>query len=209
MRVKFITIIASLALLVLLSGCVSDPFTENFYTEASFIRVDATDNGGYWHEYNMPAIELSPGLSGATLIATNASTLGGYQLNAVGEYLYFMTHVEDDWDGITDGELEIYFEVNDDNSGGLVTDEVVITIELYHKLEGEQTNTLDTLTLTTVVGQSQQHDLFIVEAVVPDLRSMEGLAFRINLNTILSEVDDIIINYVEFKYKTFISAPEG
>jgi hypothetical protein len=206
---KLLVVLVICALLLPLGCEASDPLSENFYTEDSFIRVDASGNGGYWHEYNMPAIELSPGASGATLIVTNASSLGGYQLNAIGEYLYFMTHVEDDWDGITDGELEIYFEVNDDNSGGLITDEVVLTIEAYHKLEGEQTNTVETLTLTTVVGQSQQHDLFIVEVVVPNLRSMEALAFRINLNTILSEVDDIIVNYVEFKYKAFTSAPEG
>ena len=47
--------------------------------------------GGYWHEYNLDAINLSPGGSGATQIAPNASSVGGYQLNGITEYVFFTT----------------------------------------------------------------------------------------------------------------------
>jgi len=194
---------------LLLAGCTAaDPLTDNLYSNASYIRVGAGGDAGYWHEYNMSAFSASPGMSGSTLIATNASSLGGYQLNAIGEYLYFTTHVENDWDGVSNGLIEIWFEVNDDNSGGLVTDTVDFSLEVYHKLVTEQTNTVISLGGSTVVGQSQQHDLFKQDIIITNLRLNEVISFRINLNTIISEVDDIIINYVEFKYPVFVPALE-
>jgi hypothetical protein len=195
---------------VLLVGCsADDPLTDNLYTDASFIRVNpTTGSGGYWHEYSLAAIDISPGASGATLIAPNASSLGGYQLNAINEYLYFASHIDHDWDGVSNGLIEIFFEVNDDNTGGLVTDTVKIQLEVWHKRDGELTNTVFSLQGNTVVGQSQQHELFEQEITVGDLRELEVVAFRLNLNTIQSQVTYIIINYVEFKYPTYIPQME-
>lgn len=199
---------------LLFVGCSkSDPLTESFYVTDinvgdSVIRDDALGNGGYWHEYNLGAIDLSPGASGATLIAPNASSLGGYQLNAINEYLFFDSHVEDDWDSASDGVFQIYFEVNDDNSGGLVTDTVKFQLEVWHKLLGERVCTVYSLSGNTVVGQAQQHDLFMQNIAIGDLRAADVLAFRINLNTIQSQVTDVIVNYVEFKYQTHSPAPE-
>lgn len=207
---NLITITLLLILLLIITGCSSsDPLLENLYTEKSFIRINpVTGNGGYWHEYALGAIDLSPGASGATLIVPNASSLGGYQLNAINEYLYFNSHVDHDWDGTSDGLFEIFFEVNDDNSGGLVTDTVKFQLEVWHKVKGELTNTVYSLSGNTVVGQSQQHELFEQEIIIGNLRETEVLAFRLNINTIQSQVTDIIVNYIEFKYPTFIPQME-
>lgn len=208
-RLLLFTLLLVLLLPVLVGCSAYDPHTDNFYTEASIIRINPlTDGGGYWHEYAIPAINLSPGASGATLIAPNASSLGGYQLNAINELLYFGTHVDHDWDGVSDGLFEIFFEVNDDNTGGLVTDTVKFQLEVWHKQRGELVNTVYSLQGNTVVGQSQQHELFEQEIVVGNIREMEVLAFRLNLNTIQSQVTDVIVNYVEFKYPTFIPQME-
>lgn len=180
----------------------------NIDVAGSIIKSSAGGGGGYYHEYSLSAINLSPGASGSTLIAPNASSLGGYQFNAIGEYLFFDSHVEGDWDEISDGFLEIYFEVNDDNSGGLATDTVDLQLEVWHKKVGENSCTVYSLSESTIVGTATQHDLFEQHISVGNLRMREVLSFRLNLNTIASEVDDIIINYIEFKYPTYYPAGE-
>ena len=208
--IKRLLVVIPLLLILVLSGCsANDPLNENLYTEASYIRINpATGGGGYWHEYAVGAISLSPGGSGATLIAPNASSLGGYRMDAIGEVLYYNSHIEHDWDGISDGLFEIFFEVNVDNTGGLVTDTVKFQLEVWHKLEGELVNTVYSLQGNTIVGQSDQHELFEQEITVGNLREREVLAFRLNLNTIQSDVVNVIVNYVEFKYPTFIPQME-
>lgn len=204
-----ITIVIVLLLPVLIGCSASDPLTENLYTEASYIRTDSIDGGGgYWHEYAVAAIDLSPGSSGATQIAPNISSLGGYRFDAINEYLFYGSHVEHDWDSASDGLFQIYFEVNADNTGGLVTDTVKFQLEVWHKLNGERTCTVYSLDGTTVVGQADQHDLFDQEIVVGDLRAGETISFRLNLNTITGDVTNVIVNYVEFKYRTYLPQME-
>lgn len=210
MRKLHIVILVLLSLLFLLTGCsANDPLTDNLYTEASYVRINDTDGaGGYWHEYAIAAIDLSPGSSGATLIAPNASSLGGYRFDAINEYLLYGSHVEHDWDGITDGIFQIYFEVNEDNTAGLPTDTVKFQLETWHKLEGERICTVYSLNGNTVVGQADQHDLFEQEIVIGNLRDGETISFRLNLNTITGEITNVIVNYVEFKYRTYLPQME-
>ena len=179
--------------------------------DGSVIRTDGAGGGGYWHEYNLPAFNVSPGASGATFIAPNVSSLGGWRLDNITELLYFATHVEDDWDGTTDALLEIAFEVNIDNTGGLITDTVEISVECFHKIEGAFGCTVVSTEGSVVVGQSDQHELFIMDVPfdAADLAINQIISIRINLNTIMSEVDSIIVNYFEFKYQTFIAAMEA
>lgn len=215
---KYLLSIALLLLLSLTACESSDPLTEGLYNSDGFYAVggghlsreDSTGTGGgYWHEHLIDAIDASPGSSGATLIAPNASSIGGYQFNAIGEYLFFDGHVEADWDGIGDGVLHIVFEVNDDNSGGLDTDTVKIQVECWHKSEGDRATTVYSLEGNTVVGKAQQHDMFEQDVVIGNLHTDEVIAFRLNLNTILSDVTDIIVNQIEFKYPTYYPALEN
>ena len=212
---KYLFIFVMLLPLAFMSCEASDPLTEGIYNSDGFYAVDGghlsreiNDNGGYWHEYSLEAFVLSPGGSGATLINPNASSLGGYRLDAIWEYLYFSTHTENDWDGTTDAVLEIWFEVNVDNTGGLDTDTVKFQLEVWHKVVGERITTVYSLDGSTVVGKADQHDLFQQEIVVGDIRAGDVLSFRLNLNTILGEVDNVIVNYVEYKYQTYYPSPE-
>jgi hypothetical protein len=217
--VRKLILLALCLIIITTTGCVvtgldndriGPLYTTDIYLGDYSIARELDDgSGGYWHEYSLGAIDLSPGGSGATLIAPNASSLGGYRFDNITEYLLFATHVDADWDEVSDGILEIAFEVNVDNTGGLVTDTVEISAECWHKLPGELVNTVNSHEGSTVVGQSDQHELFIQEVDITDLRIGEVIAFRINLNTVFSEVDNIIINYVEFKYKTYIPAMES
>lgn len=214
---KYLVVSIFIILTTLLASCTADdPLNENYYlkysselAQGSIYRYDSNNDGGYWHKYNLDAINLSPGASGATFIAPNASSLGGYQLNGLTELLYFSTHVEDDWDGTSSGVVEIWFEVNDDNSGGADEDDVVIQLECWHKLDGELTCTNHSLRGTTVVGKATQHKLFKMTITLDAIRNIETISFRINLDTITGDVTDIIVNYVEMKYQTHYPAMEA
>lgn len=202
-------LIVILVLLLLIAGCsAGDPIVDDVYTSASYVRVASDGTGGYWHEMEVDIFSISPGGSGATQVIADAFTLGGYRLDAATEYLYFDTHIEDDWDGISDGEVVIYFEVNTDNSGGLVTDVVTINIQNYHKLPGDRITTVSDHEESVVVGQAEAYDLFVITISIGNLDLTEVTVYRINLNTILSDVDDIILNYIEFRYPTYLPAAE-
>ena len=200
-RLALVIVLVSVLLLTACSA--NDPLTEDLYTDSSYIRIATDGTGGYWHEYLMDGIELSPGTSDATQIVPNASSLGGYRLDAINEVLYFGAHVDDDWDGTSDGVFEVYFEVNEDNTLGLVTDTVKFQLEVWHKLPNELVNTVFSLNGSTVVGQSNQHELFNQHIVIGNLRAGEVVEFRLNLNTVLGEVVNVIVNYVEFKYPAY------
>ena len=208
----------ALILSVVLVGCsANDPLTDGLYNADGFYAVDGghlsrTDatgtGGGYWHEYNMGAINLNPGASGAAQIAPNASSLGGYRLDNITEYILFDTHVESDWDAVGNGIVEIDFEVNVDNTGGLVTDTVKFQLECWHKIPGELVNTVYSLEGNTVVGQSDQHELFKQTIAIANMREGEIIAFRLNLNTITGDVANVIVNYIEFKYPVYYPSME-
>lgn len=185
----------------LLVGCnSSDPLTEDVYSEASYIKMDSSGNGGYWRVQYRDAIAT---YSTGTQIPPNISSLGGYRLDAINEVLYFNANIEDDWDEVGDAVVEIYFEVNVDNTGGAGTDTVKFQLECWHKVIGELGNTVYSLEGNTVVGASDQHELFKQSITVSNIRLNEVIAFRINLNTIDSDVNSVIVNYMEFKYPTY------
>jgi len=72
--------------------------------------TDPTDSlGGLWREVHVDAQSVSPGASGATLTVgggTNNATLY-WLLNAVNEYLYFGTDIEEDWDAGSDLSVKV------------------------------------------------------------------------------------------------------
>jgi hypothetical protein len=202
-------------ILVFLTGCTAgDPINENYYLKysstsatGSIYRYDSSNTGGYWHEHNEDGINLSPGSSGSTRVQPNISSLGGWQLNNIGEYVFFDVSIEEDYDGVSSAQLIIYFEVNDDNSLGNPADTVDFQVEFWCKRLGENSNVNHTYNISTVVGTATQHDLFV--AVINCIPTPESIvAFRLELTTITSDVDDVIINYVKLRYPTHYPALE-
>ncbi len=185
-------------------GSEESPYLESWVTttHGSLEREGPMGSGGYWHEYNVGASSISKGGSGATLINPNISTLGGYRLDDITEALYFTTHIEDDWDGFTRAIVEIAFEVNVDNTAGLDTDAVQFQVECWHKYPGEYGNGVNSHEGNTVIGKSDQHQLFVQEMPIHDIGTDQVITMRINLNTITSDITNVIVNYVEFKYQT-------
>jgi len=181
MSLLFILLFASFGLL----GCSSaDPLPEPFYT-SDLTVVDGYSlqrEDGYWRNSGHNAINLYS--TEGTRLNPNISSLGGYRLDAIAEYIYFTV------------------------LGGNAGDVVLFQLECWHKVEGEPGCTVYSLEGSTVVGISDQHDLFKQTIVVSNIRVNEIISFRINLNTILSDVVNVIVNYVEFKCPTLYPAEE-
>lgn len=177
--------------------------------------IDVYDTDGssrYWHEYNLPASSASPGASGATYIAPSANSQGGYQFNANTEQVHYQTHVEADWDGSTDMELEIIWQVNE-----VAADDGTVDLKAIFYYSGDHEATLKTQTVEvahTITGnkaQFTQHKTTLTinwDLVDHVVQVDDTFGIILNLETDTSECDDIIINYSEFKYETTKPAPE-
>jgi len=176
-------------------------------TFASTVRKTTADMRRYYH---LALSAFNPGASGATWTDPTASTLGGWKLNSVGEILYAKVDMHADWDGASDIDLEIYFECNVDNTGGLVTDTVDISVTFYYKttVGGELVNRTQTVEVATVVGQADQGQLFKVEIPMNwdeasnVVTNVDQVTAAFHLETDTSEVDDIIMTGASFYYHT-------
>ena len=170
----------------------------------------------WWHEYILPASAFSQGASGATTLAPNANTLGGWLLDrdVALEELNSTSHIEDDWDGASDPIVEIYFEVNVDNTLGADTDTVDIQVIFRYKGDAETAIKTQTVVDAVVIGKSAQYKQFKATITldwdlggnVLEVRDVVSIAA--GLVAASSEVTNIILNFAEFKYHTDKPAPE-
>ena len=168
----------------------------------------------WWYIKYVDAFTITPGTSGAQLIPPDANTLGGYQLDADTEKLYFNAHIFDNWDGSSDLELVVVFEVNVDNTAGSDTDTVDLKVVSYYKGNGETTNKTQTVEVATTVGKSPQYKQFTailtIDWVATDnvVEVGDTITFVLNLETDTSEVDSIIVNAATFRYRAIAMNPE-
>ncbi len=178
--------------------------------EINFEKADGSSL--YIHEYMLPASSLSPGASGADEVAPDGNTLGGWDLDVDTEKLYFWTHIESDWDRLTNMTLEVIFEINDASGAGGNT--VDLQAVVRYKGPGESVVRSQTVEVARVVGVANQWTQFHVHLNVwfdigggNNIEVEDTLAFTLNLETDTSEIDDITVNYIEFKYRTKKPAP--
>ncbi len=160
------------------------------------------------HEHDLFATSLNPGASGATRTAPDSNTIGGWQLNASGETLYFEAHMEAEWDAVSDLIINAWWEVNVDNTGGAGGDTVDLKLVVRYKGEGDTAIKTQTVEVATTVGASARYKQFKntftidYDAVDNVIDSLDVLSFALNLETDTSEVDDIILNLMELRYAT-------
>ncbi len=170
----------------------------------------------WWHEYILPATAFSKGASGATQVSPDANTLGGWVLDRddTNEIIFAISHIENDWDEATDPTTELWFEVNADNTAGADTDTVDLKLVYRYKGEEEASFKTQTIEVATVVGKSARYKQFKVEFPLNwdlgsnVLETKDIISLGVSLETDTSEVDNIIVNFAEFKYKTNKPAPE-
>lgn len=162
----------------------------------------------WWAVTHFDVSAFNPGASGATHVDPGANTLGGFQINAVTETLAFHGHAHHNWDGASDPILNIFFEVNIDNTAGNEADTVDLKTQFFYKAEGEITNKTQTVEVATIVGQSARYKLFCAEFVFDyDLGNNvlnvgDIISMLFNIETDSSEVDDVVVTHAEFRFKT-------
>lgn len=169
-------------------------------------EIDASTSV-WWHCHYIDASKMRPA-GGPVETNPDGSTLGGWQLDAATEYLYSNAGVCNDWDGATDLEMCVFFEVNVDNSGGGTGDTVDLQLITWYKALSATAVRTQTTEEPITVGQSPQYKLWNCTFTIDwDYESNVVLAndiisFRLNLETDTSEVDNIIVNHMCFRYKT-------
>lgn len=165
-------------------------------------------NTEWYATQHFQVINLSPGGSGATQVVPDSNTLGGYNLDADGEYVYFTGHIHRDWDAASDILIEIHFECDVDNSGGNVGDDAEFDLLCYYKGDGDTTNKTQSPTVGVTVGQSARYKQF--EGVVTIDYDLGGnvvdiddvIAFRLNFDATNSDISDVVVNHITMQYQT-------
>jgi hypothetical protein len=116
--------------------------------------------------------------------------------------------VHADWDAATDLTVEVFFEVNVDNSGGAAGDTVDLKLVCYYKGDGETACKTQTVEVAKIVGASAQYKQFETEFTINYdevdnvVQVGDQIGFILNLETDTSEVDDIIVTAASLHYNT-------
>ena len=162
----------------------------------------------YRRYYHMAIAAFDPGAAGATWVPPDGNTIGGWQLDADTELLYFGADVHSDWDGTSDLTVEIKFDIRGASSEN---DTVDLKLVCYYKGTAETATKTQTVEVATNVGDGgvkAQWTSFSVDFTIDeDLASHnvdpgDVFHFILNLETDTSEVDDITINSASLYYNT-------
>ncbi|GAG76946.1 unnamed protein product, partial [marine sediment metagenome] len=135
----------------------------------------------------------------------------GYQLDVNTEYLYFNGAVCNNWDEATDMEVRIFWELN--AGGGGADDSVFFDLKSWYKGATEDTTKYQTSTEGELVNNDGQYTAYMItftldyDLVANVIQVGDVLSFRLNLNTASSDVDNVVLNYVYFSYKTKVPQP--
>lgn len=177
-------------------------------------KIIITDDGGLrsynsiWYHCFYVGPERLRVAGGPVETTPDGNTLGGWQIDAETEYLYGFAQVCADWDQSSNPDLCIDFEVNTDNTLGNVTDTVDLSVTAWYKGDGDTACKTQVAETATTVGQSARYKKFTCihtfdrEEAGNIIDIYDNFAFRVNLETDTSEVDNIIINFMCFRYKS-------
>ena len=160
----------------------------------------------YRRYYHLESGAFDPGASGASRIAPDGNTVGGWQLDTSSKTLAMDVDVHSDWDGTSNLDLEIYFEKN--TAGGSVGDTVDLKITCYYKGVGETVTKTQTVEVATTVDDAAQYTMYKTEFEIDYdfvsnvVEAGDIFTIILNLETDTSECDDVIITHASFYYKT-------
>ena len=179
--------------------------TLRMYADSGWRELAQWDEN-YVRYYHLSLAAFDPGASGATWHDADANTTGGWQLDNANEHLHSGIDVHNDWDGVSNLDLEIYFAIAD--AGAAAPDTVDIKIICYYAGEGDAGTKTQTIEEAIIVGAAAQWTVFKKEfeivynegGNVVDAGDIIGVI--INLETDTSEVDDIYITHMSFYYNT-------
>ena len=188
----------------------------NPYGEGHFAYIDVKDSlkastSLWWFCHKMSAVNLSSGGSGATEVTPSAHTLGGYQFDNSSEFLYVSESVHDNWDGESDMEVIVRWELNAASTNA--SDSVFLTLNCLYKKAGEDTTGSQSSTVGVLVGNQSQYTMNTTTFTIDydltnnEISAGDVISFKLNLDTANSDVDNVIINFFNFRYKTRVPQP--
>ena len=171
------------------------------FTTAGKVRANSADYRRYYH---LPLFAANPGVSGATWTQANANHINGWQLDNVNETLEFNSDVHSDWDGASDLEVEVYFQLLDAGSNN---DTVDLRLQCYYIGTGETSTKSQTVEVSTITDGTQYKmykATFMIDydAASNIVEAGDKFGFILNLETDTSEIDNVLITDAAFYYNT-------
>jgi hypothetical protein len=171
-------------------------------------------NSVWWREFHVSVASLAPGASGATLVEPDGNTVGGYNLDADGQHLTFSAHMHDDWDGVSDPVFEVEFE--NDMAAGAIGTNAIIKIDTYSKGAGEVAIKTQNLSSTVTVDDDARYTMY---ETMMNLDYDAGGGNDVDPEDVIgchvwfdrgnsTNLTDIILNHITFRYKVKIPAAE-
>ena len=164
-------------------------------------QEDAT----YRRYYHVPLGSANPGASGAGWVPADGNTTGGWRLTNSGWLLRGQADIHDDWDG-EDLFAHVHFALG--TAGSAPADVVTIHLNCYYKGDGDvATKTQEVIVPVTVDASAQYMQFaatFTIDHDVVDnlVEAGDVIALVFNLDTLTSDVANIIVTAVEFYYAT-------
>lgn len=159
----------------------------------------------WWDAKSVDASSASPGASGAVWVAPDANTLGGYRLSAAAHKIYFNESITSMWDGVSDLQFRVVWEVNE---VAAADGDVDLKLICYYKGNHETVNKTQTLTEShTVTGDKAQYTrhstVFTIDwDVVANIVEVgDKMSFILSCEA-TGDVTDIIANTIMFRNKT-------
>ncbi len=163
------------------------------------------ENGSWKKVHYVSGLSIPSLTSGATVVAPSAVSLGGTNLDADTEYIYAECSLGEDWDGVTAPYMEVYFETDEDNTGGGAASIVTLEILYYLKSEGASAQRTQTVKRSITIGAAARYTLFdlgiplsITGANAPIVD--DHLIARIRFVATESSISDIIAVLVHWHY---------
>ena len=164
----------------------------------------------WWYCKYIHPEAFSTGASGTTQVLPDveAGSIGGWRLDrdVVNEKLYMGASVCSNWDAASDIEIRVSFEVG--AAGAIANDTIDLLLDVYFKGDGESAVKEQNLSKSTTINAAAQYTMFVATFLLDyddagdPVEVGDKLGMRLHLDTANSEVDDAIINHVNFRYKT-------
>jgi len=161
---------------------------------------------GYWHEYLLTALSDATGASGAIVTAPTANLLGGWQLDNVNENVFYIAHIESNWNEISNPVLEVVWEQN--VAGVNPGDSVDLKVIFRYKGDQEAAIRTQTVQVSKIVNAAAQFTQWTTDFPLDydigggnDVVIGDSVSMELNLETAKSEVADIVVNLAKFKYQ--------
>ena len=192
---------------------VNAGYNLNLKSDKVLFKYAADSEGALWKEYHIGASSVSIGQSGATQGVSNASLY--WILDAVTEYLYFGSDLDDDWDANSDVQVEVWVALeNAETANDLIRASLRADYYASHDVMGAKTQTRSIdHNIESYNAQGSVHELvFILDWDLADnvmeIGDIIKLRFWLDDITTAPVVTGVRVLFAALKYRTKYALPQ-